>query len=128
MDLAERAGLKTAQVRALVHLGLSGLVSRRRHVAARSAGRRLEISESLDDPLLAAQTRLAVAGFRFVYDAGREEDAEVCAAAVQTIRRLSGSSTLHDVFYIYVQALQGDYEEALRQADALIKATANRLG
>ena len=27
-----------------------------------------------------------------------------------------------------MQALQGDYQEALRQADALIKATANRLG
>jgi tetratricopeptide (TPR) repeat protein len=68
-----------------------------------------------------------VAGFRFVYDAGREEYAEACSDALQTIRRLSGSSTLHDG-YIYVQALQGDYHEALSQADGLIKATANRLG
>ena len=30
--------------------------------------------------------------------------------------------------YIYVKAFQGDYQEAQRQADAMIKATANRLG
>jgi DNA-binding winged helix-turn-helix (wHTH) protein/tetratricopeptide (TPR) repeat protein len=126
VDLAERAGLKAAHALALVHLGFPAwyLDAARGSEVCRQA---IEVSESLDDPLLAAQTRLAVAGFRFVYDAGREEDAEVCSAALQTIRRLGGSSTVHDG-YIYVQALQGDYQEAQRQADALIQATANRLG
>jgi tetratricopeptide (TPR) repeat protein len=126
VDLAEGAGLKAAHSRALVHLGFPAwyLDAVRGSEVCRRA---IEVSESLDDPLLAAQTRLAVAGFRFVYDAGREEDAEVCSAALQTIRRLNGSSTVHDG-YIYVQALQGDYEEALIQADLLIKATSNRLG
>jgi DNA-binding winged helix-turn-helix (wHTH) protein/tetratricopeptide (TPR) repeat protein len=126
VDLAEGAGLKAAHALALVHLGFPAwyLDAARGSEVCRQA---IEVSESLDDPLLAAQTRLAVAGFRFVYDAGREEDAEVCSAALQTIRRLGGSSTVHDG-YIYVQALQGDYQEAQRQADAMIKATANRLG
>lgn len=126
VDLAKGAGLNAAHARALVHLGFPAwyLDAARGSEVCRQA---IEVNESLDDPLLAAQTRLAVAGFRFVYDAGREEDAEVCSAALQTIRRLSGSSTVHDG-YIYVQALQGDYQEAERQADALIKATANRLG
>ncbi len=126
VDLAERAGLKAAHALALVHLGFPAwyLDAARGSEVCRQA---IEVAESLDDPLLAAQTRLAVAGFRFVYDAGREEDAETCSAALQTIRRLRGSSTVHDG-YIYVQALQGDYQEALRQADDLIKATANRLG
>ena len=126
VDLAEVAGLKAARARALVHLGFPAwyLDVARGSELCRQA---IELSESLDDPLLAAQTRLAVAGFRFVYDEGREEDAEVCSGALQTIRRLGGSSTVHDG-YIYVQALQGDYQEALRQADALIEATANRLG
>ena len=126
VDLAEASGLKAAHALALVHLGFPAwyLDAARGSQVCRHA---IEVSETLDDPLLAAQTRLAVAGFRFVYDAGREEDAEVCSTALQTIRRLGGSSTVHDG-YIYVQALQGDYEEAQKQADALIKATANRLG
>ncbi|MBZ5583049.1 MAG: AAA family ATPase [Acidobacteriia bacterium] len=126
VNLAERAGLKAAHARALVHLGFPAcyLDAARGSEVCRQA---IEVSESLDDPLLAAQVRLAVAGFRFVYDAGRQEDAEVCSAALQTIRRLNGSSTVHDG-YIYVQALKGDYQGALEQADALINATANRLG
>jgi DNA-binding winged helix-turn-helix (wHTH) protein/tetratricopeptide (TPR) repeat protein len=126
VDLAEITGLKPAHARALVQLGFPVwyLDPVRGSNVCRQA---IEISESLDDPLLAAQTRLAVAGFRFVYDAGREEDAEVCSDALQTIRRLNGLSTVHDG-YIYVQALRGDYQEAQRQADAMIKATANRLG
>ena len=126
VNLAERAGLKAAHALALVHLGFPAwyLDAARGSEVCRRA---IEVIENLDDPLLAAQTRLAVAGFRFVYYAGREEDAEVCSAALQTIRRLGGSSTVHDG-YIYVQALQGDYQEAQRQADVLIKATANRLG
>jgi DNA-binding winged helix-turn-helix (wHTH) protein/tetratricopeptide (TPR) repeat protein len=124
--LAERSGLKAAHARALVHLGFPAWyldTARGGEVCLRA----IEVGLSLDDPLLAAQTRLAVAGFRFVYEAGREEDADVCSAALETISRLSGSSTVHDG-YIYVQALRGDYEEARTQADAIIKATSNRLG
>ncbi|HVT94436.1 MAG TPA: AAA family ATPase [Bryobacteraceae bacterium] len=126
VNLAEGAGLKAAHANALVHLGFPAwyLDAARGREACRLA---LEVSEKLDDPLLAAQTRLAVAGFRFVYDAGREEDAYVSSAALQTIRRLSGSSTVHDG-YVYVEAFLGDYDEALIQADNLIKATGNRLG
>ena len=126
VDLANEAGLKAAHARALVHLGFPAwyLDAARGSEVGRQA---IEVSESLDDPLLAVQTQLAVAGFRFVYDAGREEDAKACSAALQIIRRLGGSSTVHDG-YIYVLALQGDYLEAQSQADALIKVTANRLG
>jgi DNA-binding winged helix-turn-helix (wHTH) protein/tetratricopeptide (TPR) repeat protein len=126
VDLANEAGLKAAHARALVHLGFPAwyLDAARGSEVGRKA---IEVSESLDDPLLAAQMRLAVAGFRFVYDTGREEDAQACSAALQIIRRLGGSSTVHDG-YIYVLALQGDYFEAQNQADALIKETANRLG
>ena len=126
VDLAERSGLKAAHATALVHLGFPAWYldpARGGEVCLRA----VEASVSLDDPLLAAQTRLAVAGFRFVYDGGREEDAAVCSAALETIRRLGGSSTLHDG-YVYVQALQGDYAEARREAESIIKATSNRLG
>src|SRR5262249_19214644 len=126
VNLAEGVGLKAAHARALVHLGFPAwyLDAARGSRVCRQA---IEVSEGLDDPLLAAQTRLAVAGFLFVYDAGRVEAADDCSAALQTIRGLGGSSTVHDG-YIYVQALHGDYQEARRQADILIQATANRLG
>ena len=75
-----------------------------------------------------AQTQFAVAGFRLVFDTGGEEDARACTAAFQTVRSLSGSSMLHDLFYIYVHTFHGEYEEALRQADDLIEVTASRLG
>ena len=126
VDLAQRSGLKAAHAGALVHLGFPAWYLDAAH-GSEVCRRAIEVSESIDDPMVAAQTRLAVAGFRFVYGAGRDEDAEVCSAALETIRRLNGSSTIHDG-YIYVQALQGDYQEALTQADTLIKATANRLG
>lgn len=126
VSLAEVAGLKAAHASALVHLGFPAwyLDAARGREACRRA---IEVSEGLDDPLLAAQTRLAVAGFRFVYDAGREEDANVSSAALETIRGLSGSSAVHDG-YVYVQAFLGNYDEALTQADNIIKATGNRLG
>src|SRR6185312_13244876 len=85
----------------------------------------LELSAGIDDPLLAAHMRLTIASFRLFYDAWREEDAEVCGPAQETIRRLSGSTIVRDVFYIYVLAFQGSYQEALRQADGLLEATTN---
>ena len=126
VDLAARSGFRAAHARALVHLGFPAwyLDAALGSEVCRQA---IEVSLGLDDPLLSAETQLAVAGFRFVYGDGRDEDAEVCCAALETIRRLNGSSAIHDG-YIYVQALRGDYQESLREADALIKATSNRLG
>ena len=71
VDLAERAGLRAAHARALVQLGFPAwyLDAARGSKVCRQA---IEVSESLDDPLLVAQTRLAVAGFRFVYDARKK--------------------------------------------------------
>jgi len=83
----------------------------------------IEQSRAHADPLLLAQTQLAAACFRLLYDAWRKEDAETCASARQTIRRLSGPSIPEDVFYVYVQVIQGDYEEALKQAEAGLIAT-----
>jgi tetratricopeptide (TPR) repeat protein len=126
VNMAKDQGLMALHTRALVRLGFPTwyLDAARGNKVCQEA---IEVSASLEDPLLAAQTRLAVAGFRFVYDTGCKEDAEACAAALQEIRRLGGSSTVHDG-YIYVQALRGQYQEARKQADALIKATTNRLG
>jgi tetratricopeptide (TPR) repeat protein len=83
------------------------------------------MSRELADPLLAAQTQLAAASFRLLYDAWREEDAEICAHAERTLRSIGKVKFPGEVFYVYVVALRGDFEEARRQADALIHTTTN---
>src|SRR5258705_93859 len=81
------------------------------------------VCKCFGDPLLLAQTQLATACFRLLYDTWRNQDAETCASARHTIRHLSGPSTPENVFCVYVQAMQGDYEEALKQAEAAMIAT-----
>jgi DNA-binding winged helix-turn-helix (wHTH) protein/tetratricopeptide (TPR) repeat protein len=121
---AVEAGLKTAQVDALSRLAVPAwyLDPVRGNEICQEA---LEVSGSLADPLLLARTQLSAACFRLLYDEWRREDEETCANAQDTICRLSGSSILPDVFYIYVQTVQGNYREALKQAEALISATTN---
>ena len=121
-ELAATAGLQLVQLGALVRLSFPAwyLDSARGNEVCR---RVLAVSESLEDPLLAAQTRMAVGSFRLFYDQWTEEDAQLCGAAQQTIERISGSPTVHDVFYIYVQAFQGEYRRALGYADDLMMKT-----
>jgi DNA-binding winged helix-turn-helix (wHTH) protein/tetratricopeptide (TPR) repeat protein len=83
----------------------------------------LQVSRRYGDPLLLARTKLAAASSRLLYGAWRREDLETCVSAHDTVRRLSGPAIPESAFYIYVQALQGRYEEALRQAEELQRAT-----
>lgn len=86
----------------------------------------IEVSRVHADPLLLAQRQLAAGCFRLLYHAWRNEDAEVCASAHRTIRHLNGASIPEDLLYVYVQAFQGDYEEALENAEAgLIASTSS---
>ena len=124
VELAAGAGLTSIQLGALMRLSFPAwyLDSVRGNDVCR---RVLKLSESLQDPLLAAQTRMAVVSFRLFYDEWREEDAELCRGAQEAIERISGSPCVHDVFYLYVQAFQGEYQRALEYADDLMKKTAN---
>ena len=85
----------------------------------------LEMSKDLADPLLAAQTQLAAASFRLLYDAWREDDAEICTRAEETLRTKGKVKFPGEVFYVYVQAIRGNYEEASRQAEMLVNTTTN---
>ena len=119
---AAKAGLKAAHIGALLRLSIPAwfLDQTRGNEVSRQA---LDASGSVDDPLLVAQTRLAVATFRLMYDAWREEDAQTCASAQEAIRRLHGSNIVQNVFCIHVQALQGSYQEAYGLAEALMNDT-----
>ena len=123
-NIAARADSKSSQLCALVHsaVPLWYIHPDRGNEVCRRA---LEMSRELADPLLAAQTQLAATSFRLLYDAWREEDAEICLHAYETLRSNGKVKFPGEVFYVYVQAIRGDYEEAHRQADALLHTTTN---
>jgi tetratricopeptide (TPR) repeat protein len=120
---AAEAGLRRAQIDALARLAFPAwnLDPARGNDTCEQA---LEVSRVHADALLLAQAQLAAGCFRLLYDAWRNEDAELCASAHLTIRQLNGASIPEDLLYVYVQAIQGDYEKALEKAEAgLIAAT-----
>jgi DNA-binding winged helix-turn-helix (wHTH) protein/tetratricopeptide (TPR) repeat protein len=116
---ALQADVRVAQINALRSLAVPACyLDAERGIAVLEQA--LKVSISHEDPLLVAQTQLAAFSSRLLYDAWRREDAEACATA-QIVCRLSGSGIPESPFYMYVQAVQGNYEEALKQAEASIQ-------
>ena len=118
-SLAGQADSRTEQISVLMKMALSAWfidAVRGNQICERV----LQVSRGLSDPLLLARTELAVACLRLLYDSWRTEDVEVCARALKAIRSLAGFSSPLHVYHIYVLVLQGEYEQALNQADALI--------
>ena len=78
------------------------------------------VSMTYDDSLLQARTQLMAASSRLLYDAWRQEDCNLCISARERIGHLSDSNApaYEQMFYSYVQALQGDYSGALETAEA----------
>ena len=83
----------------------------------------VRLSATLDDPLLHARTELLAAGIRLTYDAWRTEDWERCAAASETIHRLSdaGPPAFDRVIYAHLQVLRGEYAKALENLEGIPK-------
>jgi DNA-binding winged helix-turn-helix (wHTH) protein/tetratricopeptide (TPR) repeat protein len=118
---AAQAGLGAAQVGALTSLMRPfGLIDPDRGLAA--IDQAAQVSRGLDDPLLLARTEMLAAAVRLLYRGWREEDADLCASAWQTLRRLgdSGTPPYHQMMYAYVQALQGRYQEAIETFESFI--------
>ncbi len=111
---ASEAGLQAAQVSALSALVRPlGLIDPDRGIAV--VDRVVRVSDGLDDPLLAARTRLLAAATRLFYDKWRDEDAVLCAAAYKDLGRLSADDrpSYHQMLYAHVLALMGQYDEAI---------------
>ena len=111
---AGQAGLKTAQVNALGCLVRPfGLIDPDRGIAAIS--RAVEVAQSMQDPVLLARTQMLAAGSRLLYDCWREQDVALCESAHKQLGGLgdTDSPPFHNMIYAYVQALQGNYVEAL---------------
>jgi tetratricopeptide (TPR) repeat protein len=121
---AAQTGRRAAQLEALARLSVpAGYLDpeRGKDVCEQAVA----VSRQHGDPLRVAQSQLAAACFRVVYDAGRNEDAEACVSARRQIERLTSAAVPEDVFYAYVRAIQGHCEEALRMAEGATTATSN---
>ena len=111
---AGQAGLKSAQVNALGSLVRPfGLIDPDRGISAVS--RAVEVTRSMHDPVVLARTQMLAAGCRLLYDCWREEDALLCTSAHDELKKLGDTHIppFHNMIYAYVQALQGNYVEAL---------------
>jgi DNA-binding winged helix-turn-helix (wHTH) protein/tetratricopeptide (TPR) repeat protein len=123
---AAKAGLNAVEAEALIRMALPAWyldAGRGNEVCQRA----LEVCARLDDPLMTAQARLTLSSLRLLFDEWREEEAEVWANAVHSIRGSSGSRIIHHGLHIHVPAFQGNYQDAHKEADALISTTANSL-
>jgi DNA-binding winged helix-turn-helix (wHTH) protein/tetratricopeptide (TPR) repeat protein len=123
-DLAAKAGLGAEQVAILMQMALPvwfiDQVNSDQVRGHQVLNRALQVSRGLADPLLLAQTELAGACFRLLYEAWRIEDLEVCVQAERTIRSLAGPDVPLHAYYIYVQVLKGASRQALEAADVMI--------
>ena len=111
---AAEAGIKTAEVSALSAMVRPfGLINPDRGIAA--VNRAVEVSRSIQNSSLSACTQMLAAGSRLLYDRWSQEDAALCASAYKQLKDSGGTDIppFHKMFYAHVQALQGNYLEAL---------------
>jgi tetratricopeptide (TPR) repeat protein len=123
-ELAAKADLRAEQVAVLMQMALPVFFieqARGEQVRGEQVLKRaLQVSRSLADPLLLAQTELSAACFRLLYDSWGAEELETCGRAEKTIRSLAGPSAPLHMYHIYVQALKGEGRQALEAADVMI--------
>jgi DNA-binding winged helix-turn-helix (wHTH) protein/tetratricopeptide (TPR) repeat protein len=116
---AEKADLKAARVRALIGAMYPlGFIDPGQGLAAME--RAVQMSMVVDDPVIVARTQMGTAGSRLVFDRWCREDADLCASAHETLRRLGdpGADPFQQVVRAHVLALQGDYRETLEICEA----------
>ena len=122
--LAAKADLRAEQVGILMQMALPvWFIEQARSDQVRGERvleQALQVSRSLHDPLLLAQTELTAACFRLLYDSWRSEDLETCVHAEETIRSLAGPTAPLHVYHLYVQVLKGEGRQALKAAEAMI--------
>src|SRR4030095_8596711 len=116
---AAEGGLKGAEIYAMGRLVIPlGFIDPDRGVSV--AERAVELSASIDDPVLLALSQMLAAGYRCVYDTWRDEDWELWCAANDTLSSLAGSTLppYHQNLYSYLLLLRGEYEKALDVVNA----------
>lgn len=118
-ELASGHGMKAAQIDALTRLARP-LAFLDPDGCVTACERAEAIAATHTDPLLHACARMLAACWRVVNNGWNEADSRICAEARDTITRLKGLDlpAYYEILYAHVQSMQGEYEEALRTADA----------
>jgi len=117
IEQAAQHGLIVAQVNSLTRLARAlAFVDLDRCVVV--CERAAELSRIQDDPLFQARSEMLAACWRIISHGWRKEDAEVCGAARERIRRSDVVPAYYEILYAHVQCIQGDYEGAYQTATA----------
>ena len=117
-DLAEQRGFKAAQVDALTRQARAlAFLAPERCVTV--CERAVEISRTLDDPLLQARAEMLMACWHVIANGGDAKDAAICAAAREKIQSLSDQlPAYYEILYAHVQFTQSDFVGAYQTANA----------
>jgi len=116
---AEKAGLQGAQAHALISAMYPlGFTDPDRGLAAMEQA--VQMSMSVGNPIPLARAQMLAAACRLVFDNWRQNEAELCASAHQTLCRLDDPSSdpYQQMTYAHVLTLQGSYRKALQIFDA----------
>ena len=123
---AAQAGLQAAHINAIGRLVMPfGFIDPDRGISI--AEEAVQLSASLNDPILVARAQMLAAGYRCVYGIWRNEDWEVWISANETLRRL-GAPPLppyHENLYSYLLLLRGEYQEASKHLVAQTSSPIN---
>jgi DNA-binding winged helix-turn-helix (wHTH) protein/tetratricopeptide (TPR) repeat protein len=115
---AQQAGLKEAQLRALIAAMYPlGFIDPAQGLAAMEEA--VKISRSVNDPARLAQTEMIASGCRLVFDTWSKADAELCRASYEAAVRLdpSGLNAYQRVVYAHILLLEGRYHEAIELSE-----------
>jgi len=117
-DLAAQRGFKAAQVNALTRQARAlAFLAPDRCVTV--CERAVEISRTLDDPLLQARAEMLMACWHVIANGGDANDAPICAAAREKIQSLSDQlPAYYEILYAHVQFTQSDFLGAYQTANA----------
>jgi DNA-binding winged helix-turn-helix (wHTH) protein/tetratricopeptide (TPR) repeat protein len=108
--IAAQVNSLTRLARALAFMDLGRCVS--------VCERALELARTQDDPLLTARAEMLAASWRIITHGSRTEDARICAAAREAIRRKEAVPAYYEILYAHVQCIQGDFQGAYETARA----------
>ncbi|HEY2844337.1 MAG TPA: AAA family ATPase, partial [Bryobacteraceae bacterium] len=118
IQLAAERGLTVVQVNSMTRLArvLAFLEPERCIAVCQEA---VEVGARVDDPLLHARSQMLAACWRIITNGLSPEDAAICAAGREKIRRLSDEvPAYYEILYAHVQCIQGDYQGAYDTAQA----------
>ena len=117
VEQAAKHGFVVAQVNSLTRLARAlAFMDPARCIAV--CERAAELSRTQNDPLLQARAEMLLACWRIITNGWRKEEAEICAAAREKIRKNDVIPAYYEILYAHVQCIRGDYEGAYQTAQS----------